>query len=169
MFVYGVGFGVWLGVECSCPTINNNIVTLRYLFSHHCTLGARGQSQHLRTISTIMKPNSHDFWLRKRSISMSEDEHNNWLKKRMNMTLDWKIGQTQPLRKRTKTTIEWERGQSPNGSSSKTIHGNKNSPFNQCKLCKNKLPYFSFVETWIVHKHSTWWERGQTTLDWERG
>ena len=31
MFVYGVGFGVWMRVGCPCPPIRNNIVTARHL------------------------------------------------------------------------------------------------------------------------------------------
>ena len=33
MFVYEVGFGVWMGVGCPCPPIRNNIVIPRRLFS----------------------------------------------------------------------------------------------------------------------------------------
>ena len=32
MFVYGVGFGVWIGVGCPCPPVRNDIVTPRHLF-----------------------------------------------------------------------------------------------------------------------------------------
>ena len=32
MFVYGVGFGVWMRVECPCPPVRNDIVTPRHLF-----------------------------------------------------------------------------------------------------------------------------------------
>ena len=32
MFVYGVGFGVWMGVGCPCPPVRNDIVTPRHLF-----------------------------------------------------------------------------------------------------------------------------------------
>ena len=33
MFVYGVGFGMWMRVGCPCPPIRNDIVTLRHLFN----------------------------------------------------------------------------------------------------------------------------------------
>ena len=32
MFVYGVGFGVWMRVGCPCPPVRNDIVTPRHLF-----------------------------------------------------------------------------------------------------------------------------------------
>ena len=35
MFVFGVGFGVWMGVGCPCPPVRNYIVTPRHLFFNH--------------------------------------------------------------------------------------------------------------------------------------
>ena len=33
MFVYGVGFWVWMGAGCPCPSVRNDIVTSLHLFS----------------------------------------------------------------------------------------------------------------------------------------
>ena len=54
MFVYGVGFGLWMGVGCPCPPVRNDIVTPRHLFF----LGSGIEETPLSEIKIIFE---HDF------------------------------------------------------------------------------------------------------------